>query len=353
MHLQAFCSYPWTRCRVTCEGNISMCCFMRPDPQQPESEAYIGNVLEKSFDEIWFGEIAESIRKDTLEGRVHKKCQTPGCPYNSMSAPYPKQKFVYNEYPVFLEIDLPNTHCNVGGLSPNQETSPACIMCERAAPFFRPEKDHLFEVIDRIKNIVPNLNQIHIQGIAEPFYETRKSGHLLFDLLDAVDFDKHAHKITISVTTNGTLMKRNVRQEYLNRIPHSITNFSIDASTPETFKRIRIFDCFDKVLENLYAFAEERVVARQFLRINTNVNTLNVHEVLGIVDIAHKANVNHIEFSPTDGFLTEIFVNEENCGMFAKAHQDIVERCQKLGVSHSFIRPLDLGMMDRLVQITL
>jgi MoaA/NifB/PqqE/SkfB family radical SAM enzyme len=353
MDVNAFCAYPFQRVRVTAEGNVAMCCFMRPDPLKAESEAYVGNVLENSFDEIWFGDVAESIRKETLAGRLHNKCRTPGCPFSSLKSPFPKTQIIYNEYPTFLEIDLPNTHCNVGGLNPDPIKSPACIMCERSSPFFRPEKDHLFDVLERIKYIVPNLHQIHIQGIAEPFYESRQFGYLLFDILDLLEFDKYAHQITISVTTNGTLLKRSVRQEYLNRVPHSITNFSIDAATPETFKSIRIFDCFDKIIENLYDFSKERVRERQFLRIHNNINIMNVHEVIGMVHIAHKANVEYVEFNPTDGFNHKILVNEDNCGIFRKAQLDIIDECNKLEVPYNFIRPLDLGMTERLVQLTL
>jgi len=326
---------------------------MRPDPLQSESDAYIGNVLEKPFDEIWYSALADEIRIATLDGNLHKKCQCPGCPYLPLKKPYPLQNVVYNEYPTFLEIDLPNTHCNVGGLRPDPVKSPACIMCERAAPFFRPEKNHLFEVLQKIKHLMPNLAQIHIQGIAEPFYQTRENGFLLFEVMDTLDFDRYADKITISVTTNATLLKKSVRDEYLRRAPHSITNFSIDAATPETFKAIRIFDCFDKVLENMYAFSNERIRDRQFVRIHNNLNIMNVHEVIGMVHIAHKANVEYVEFNPTNGFNHKILVNESNCGLFARAQQQIIEECDKLGVPYNFIRPLDLGLTEQLVQITL
>jgi hypothetical protein len=326
---------------------------MRPDPLKPEENAYIGNVLTNTFDEIWFGAVAEEIRQATLEGNLHEKCRCPGCPYLPLKKPYLKKNIVYNEYPNFLEIDLPNTHCNVGGLNPDPVKSPACIMCERSAPHFRPEKNHLMQVLEKIKHIVPNLCQIHIQGIAEPFYQTRQDGYLLFDVLDALDFDSYAEKITLSVTTNGMLLKKSVREQYLKRAPHSITNFSIDAATPQTFKAIRIFDCFEKVIENLYDFSKERVRERQFLRIHNNINMMNVHEVLGMVDIAHKANVEYVEFNPTNGFNHKILVNETNCGLFAKAQRDIIERCEALGVPYNFIRPLDLGLTDQLVQITL
>lgn len=353
MEVKAFCPYPFNRLRLTSEGNASFCCFMRPDPLKNEEDAYIGNVLNNNFDEVWYGKHAEAIRQSTFDGVLHPKCQCPGCPFQSMNVPYPTEEIIYNEYPNFLEIDLPNTHCNVGGLNPNAATSPACIMCERSSPLFKPEKNHLFEVLDRIKHIVPNLHQIHIQGIAEPFYQTREEGYLLFDVLDALDFDKYADKITVSVTTNGTLFKKSVREEYLKRIPHSITNFSIDAATPETFKRIRIFDCFDKVLDNLYQFSEERVRERQFIRLHNNINIMNVHEVIGMVHIGHKAKAEYVEFNPTNGFNHLILVNKTNCGRFAKAQQDIIEECTRLEVPYNFIRPLDLGMTDDLIQLTI
>ncbi len=112
---------------------------------------------------------------------------------------------------------------------------------------------------------------------------------------------------------------------------------------------------FDRLigLEHLYAFSGARVRKRQFLRIHNNINIMNVHEVVGMVQIAAKANVEYVEFNPTDGFNHVILVNEENCGQFKRAQRDIIEECEKLNVPYNFLRPLDMGMADRLVQITL
>jgi MoaA/NifB/PqqE/SkfB family radical SAM enzyme len=353
MWIDTFCDYPFNRVRLTCEGNVAFCCFMRPDPARPEAEAYLGNVLDRTFDDIWFGEEAEAIRQATLAGTLHKKCQCPGCPYLPLSRPLRKKPLEYNEYPTFIEIDLPNTHCNVGGLRPDPVKSPACVMCERSSPTFRPEQNRLFEVLDRIRHVVPNLTGIHIQGIAEPFYQTRESGYLLFEVLDALDFDAHADRIVVSITTNGTLLKKGVREQYLKRVPRSITTFSIDAATPETFKSIRVFDCFDAVVANLAAFCGERARKRQFVRVHNNVNLMNIGEVVGMVRVANTAGVDCVEFNPTNGFHTGILVNETNCGRFAKAQADIEDECRALKQAVNFIRPLDLGLTERLVQITL
>lgn len=345
MELETFCEFPFTRVRVNSEGWAAMCCFQRPDPKSSDSP-YIGNLLQNTFDEIWFSPLADEVRSETAEHKLHKLCHVPGCPFLGIKN-LPIKRVTYSEYPTFLEIDLPNTHCNVGLENPNEE-HPACIMCERAAPFFKPEEDRLKEILPKLRHIMPNLHQIHIQGIAEPFYKG-----LMFEILDWLDFDKYKDQITISTTTNGTLFKPSVRQEYLKRVPKSITNFSIDAATPATFEKIRILPVFDKVLENLYAFSKERNSSRQYLRIHNNINILNVHEVVGMVHIAQKAGVEVLEFSPTDGFNTGILVNEANCGLFRKAQKDIINECKKLRIRYNFIRPLDMGLMDRLVQITL
>jgi hypothetical protein len=71
------------------------------------------------------------------------------------------------------------------------------------------------------------------------------------------------------------------------------------------------------------------------------------------VQIAAKANVEYVEFNPTDGFNHKILVNEKNCGLFKKAQMDIIEECQRLKVPLNLLRPLDLGLMDKLVQITM
>lgn len=339
MWIDTFCDFPFNRCRCTSEGWLSFCCFQRPDPLLPESNAYLGNVLEQTFDQIWFSDLAEEIRQKAREGGLHKKCQCPGCPFLSLPQPYPKRDVVYNEYPNFLEIDLPNTHCNI---------KPGCVMCERAAPHFRPEVNNLEEVLGRLKHVVPNLYQVHIQGIAEPFFQTRQDGFLLFDVMTWLGFDAYADYLTLSVTTNGTLLRDKVRKEYLQRAPHSITNFSIDAATSGTYKAIRLLDCFSQVLTNMYAFDKERVRERQFLRVCNNINTMNLHEVLPMCHIAQRARAEYVEFNATDGFNHKILVNEKNCGLFKKAQQDIIDECKKLGLPLNILRPLDLGLADQL-----
>lgn len=342
---------PFERCRITAEGDVAFCCFMRDDPLRPRKHAYLGNLLEsKTFDEVWFGEKAEQVRKDTKKGILSEMCRCPGCPWMSSKPPYPKRDITFGEYPCFLEIDLPNTHCNVGGVKPDAEKSPACIMCERASPLFQPEEDHLLEALPKLLPLMPSLHQIHIQGISEPFWKD-----LIFDVLEILEFEQHKNRITISTTTNATIFGKEVRQRYLELCPRSITSVSLDAATPETYKTLRIFSApvYARVLSNLYAFSKERVRDRQFLRVTNNINICNVHEVREMCRIAAKANVEFVEFNATDGFNHKILVNEKNCGQFARAQLDIIDECEKLNVPYSFVRPLDMGLTDQLTLRTL
>lgn len=317
-----------------------MCCFQRNNP--------LGDLLNCEFEDIWFGQLAEEIRQSTQDGILHSACQTTGCPfYKGIKPPFPQKDISHLPYPTSLEIDLPNTHCNVGLEQPGP-AHPACIMCERSSPDFRPEYNCLSEILPKLKNLMPHLRHVHIQGIAEPFYKD-----LYFEILDALNFDQYRHFITISTTTNGTLFGTKKRQTYLHRVPRSSTCFSIDAATKETFQQIRILPLFDIVLESLYSFAKERNKRTQKLVINNNINTMNVNEIVGMVEIAAKAGVDYLEINPTDGFNTAILANEENCGKFLKAQMEMIDACKRLNVKYYLVRPLDFGLSQELAQITL
>ncbi len=343
MHVRPYCDYPWTKVRVTSEGYASFCCHMR---DQDPSDKIIGNVLEATFEEVWYGPVAEEVRKATLGNSLHYLCDCSGCPVKCGIVKH--HDLLYGEYPRSLEIDLPNTHCNVGGMLPTLQ-NPACIMCERSHPNFKPEKERLKDVLKALKHIVQYLSNLHIQGLAEPFLQNSANGFLLFDVLDDLGFDKHAHQITFSTTTNATLLKSNVIDHYLKRVPKSNTVFSIDAANADTFKRIRIFDCFERVIDNIREFEAKRNRSSQFTKIHCNVNTLNVKEVPDIVRLARDLGVDTVEFNPTMGFNKDILVNQQNCGDFAKAELLAMRTGREIGQEVKIINPLDGGLFSYVI----
>jgi hypothetical protein len=66
------CDIPWFgRAVVLSNGSLQFCCF---------SDAEVGNVNEKSFEEIWTGPDMQRIRRTLAEGELPRECQSPSCP---------------------------------------------------------------------------------------------------------------------------------------------------------------------------------------------------------------------------------------------------------------------------------
>lgn len=303
-----------------------MCCF--------QERRCLGNILEQSLEKIWFSPLAHEIRKETLEGKLHPLCQTVSCPFYHRTNRVALDVYA-RTYPSQFEIDLPMQHCNIGGENPNDK-NPACIMCERNMSWFHHQEDKLNEVCKKLRPYMKYVDAVHIQGIAEAFWKDR-----IFEITDLLDFEQHKNKVRISTTTNGTLMTEKRRKRFLD-FPLSTITWSLDASTPETFKKIRRLDMYPRIVENLKAYAKERDPKNQFLHIHNNINTINIGEVVGMVELAAEVGVNCLDFNATYGDLPGICVSKDNIHLFREAQYKIMETSKKLGVYTTFMRNLVL-----------
>lgn len=318
MKIPVFCSYPFLKAIVTSDGSVSMCSF-----QQANS---LGSLIGNTFDEVWHGEKAEEIRKETYQGNLHSLCQTKECPF--LTKALVPRTIEYNEYPAYLEIRLPNTSCNI---------NPSCIMCERSNSLMIKEVDLLDIVLPKLKHIMHNIRNIKVGGTAEPFWNGN-----IFRILDTLNYDLYKEDIVVETITNGSLLDLKIRSKWLDVSKSSMT-FSLDASTPDTYYNIRGFN-FETVLKNLHAYSQERG-KNQFLKIRNNINTMNVQEVIGMVQIGKSANVDLIEFEPTVGFRKEILVSKLNAKLFKRAQLEVIEEANRLGQNIKILKPLDLGYM--------
>ena len=322
-----FCPLPFFSLRLTSEGFVYLCCFHK-------DEEPLGNLLEQSLDEIWNSAQIKSVRKDTVDGKLHRICQSAGgCPYkctDNKPAPMPENLRLRK-----LEIGLPNTHCNIGGKTPTVE-HPACIMCERSLPGYRFEQDRLPEILHKIKPMMPGMEVLHIQGVAEPFWQDA-----IFKVLEALDYEKYQNQTLLTTCTNGTVLGAEKRKRYLSIAPRSNLSLSIDAATATTYEKIRrLPNVFHRVIENAIAYGHERNPKTQIFQIQHNINTLNVHEVVDMVRIAKEANCDTLEFNPTGGHPPEILVNAHNSHLFQKAEDEIRNAAEKYGQKVVILRPL-------------
>lgn len=329
---RAFCAYPFTRLKVTPDGYATMCCF--------HTRKCLGNILEKGFEKIWFSPLAEEIRETTLKGNLHQTCKVFSCPLFHLKE---KKEFEFSKkmYPVEFEIDLPTQHCNIGGENPSDK-NPACIMCERNFSFaFKKQEDRLNEVCLILKPYLKNITGLHIQGIAEAFWKDR-----IFEICKILGVEKYKNKITVSTTTNGTLMNEARRKKFLG-FPLSSLTWSLDAATPETYQAIRRVDMYNKIIENLKFYSRERDKSTQFLRIHNNINLLNINEVVGMVELAAEVGADNLEFNSTYGGaeMGGITVDKKNVHLFARAQERIIDASKKLGVNTNFMRDLTLDLL--------
>lgn len=326
MKTKAFCSFPFHRLRVNSNGECGFCCF--------QDVKVIGNLFESNVEEVWFSETAKAIREETLKGRLHAKCNSDACPFFKNKSPF---EFYHKQFPTLLELYLPNTHCNIGGTSPKPNT--ACMMCARANVDFVPDADRTNEICERLKSIKEHFSTIHVQGWAEPFWKDK-----IFEVVKLLNPDLQTTKIT--TVTNGTVWnKENRIERWLDLYPKSWVGVSLDAGTPETFKKIRKVDLYHKVIESINKFTNLRKEG-QAIRIQNNINMFNINEVEEMVVVAAKTNVDSINFTPTfpeAQVKDSNVVCQENVDSFKKAEQIILETADKLNVQVGFARPMTLA----------
>lgn len=297
-------------------------------------------MFQKSFSELWLeNNILDNIRNDTRIGILHKLCRESGsCPYlNESENPewnswFSKKEntFGYNDYPLMLELDLPNTHCNIGPGIPSED-NPACIMCARNIDGFVQDTFHNFrERCEKIKFFIPFLMNIHIQGYAEPFYKD-----IIFETLKWLDFNSHHQKTMISTITNGIYFNKKLSKRFDDLSEKTCVIFSIDAGTKDTYKKIRTANAYELVIKNLIEYGNNKSGGLHLLQINNNINMLNVKECVKMVEDAKKANVDTIQLGPTDPMPStrSICINDSNRGLFIENFELARIRAEELGVS--------------------
>jgi len=310
----------------------------------------IGNILEYGYEAVWKGIVANSIREKVGDNLLPTACQTASCPYAHLTSEERLWHIVDvsnpHPFPTEIELDLPDSHCNVGGLSPNKK-NPACLMCERHL-YGTVQKDRVNEICAVIKPYIQYIDKFHIQGIAETFWKDK-----IFEVFDLLDMRSHKDRVFVSTTTNATILDQKRRVAFL-EYPFSSLTFSLDAATASTFKLIRRWDMFEKVKENVKNYCQEKTPS-QVAGIHNNLNLLNINEAEDMVVLAKELGVDFVDFNPTYG-IPEICVNEQNVHLFAEAQSKIKEKAAEIEMKVSFMRDLTLGLNvpsePKLIQIT-
>lgn len=183
---------------------------------------------------------------------------------------------------------------------------------------------------------IGHFRQLHIQGIAEPFWKGR-----IFRILEILGVQEQKN-LQASTITNGTVFSRRIRDQWREMCPRSLTLVSIDAASPQVYKAIRRIDGLERVVENLKAFCREKG-PQQICAIANNINTFNVGEVEQMVEMAANAGCDYISLNATDEVdrsMAHFTVNSSNWQRFAEAEERARAAAERLGIPLYFVKPL-------------
>ena len=140
---------------------------------------------------------------------------------------FPHKRYIGSIYPMYLEICLPDKHCNVGGEVPN-ENNPACIMCRRN--FNIPSQPDITEFLcEKAKPLMPHLKYLCVLGIAEPFWKDA-----VFKIFDKLEFYRYKNRIEFTTNTNGICLNEKVTKKFFESVEMSDLSWSFDSATPVT-----------------------------------------------------------------------------------------------------------------------
>ncbi len=351
----SFCSLPYTKLILNSWGEVSMCCHQLTQ---------LGKLTEESsLIDIWNSPLAKEIRKVSDSGQLHSVCTSwNSCPFLVKERTmYPISMYRRAAFPVYLEICLPDKHCNVGGETPSAD-NPACIMCRRN--FHIPDQPDLTEFLcEKAKPLMPYLKYLCVLGIAEPFWKDA-----VFNIFQRLEFHRYKHQICFTTNTNGICLSERVATRFFKEVEISDLAWSLDSASKETHKKIRRLDAFDLVCKNLGRWLKLRDQfggsSNHKVCIYNNINMLNVHEMTAMVEMVADFRVEKMIMLPTydqSGVvkLGDLMLCDSNKHIFKAASEKAMIRANELGVNLQYSKSFDAlpppveETCSQLVQISL
>ena len=230
------CSNPFESLEIHKNGECYPCC-----PRYTDSFSF-GNIFKNSFDQIWNSKNAYFFREKILNGD-----------YSLCSNRY----FCARMYPLVKNIQYSSGYCDKGPLHIKFCHDDECnIACNSCRPKVRKNSDEKLQQLNNLITtiILPlgkNLQVAEFAGNGDPFASRhyRKCIQALAKEYPSCKFGIHS---------NGLLCdEKNVQELGLNNRIASMS-ISVDAATPDTYRRIRRGGDFYKLLDNLDWIASKR-----------------------------------------------------------------------------------------------
>ena len=338
-HRQTFCSLPHTKIIFNSWGEVSMCCHQLTQIGKIDENT---NILD-----IWNSELAKQIRQTTESGELHPVCKSwNSCPFTVKEKNmFPHKMYKNSIYPMYLEICLPDKHCNVGGETPTVD-NPACLMCRRN--FDIPQQPDLTELMcKKAVDLMPYLKYLCVLGIAEPFWKDA-----VFNIFDKLQFYRYKDQIEFTTNTNGTCFNDNTIKKFFEATTMSDIAWSIDGASAYTHRKLRRLNTYDLVVKNLKHWIELRDKyggkTKHKVCIYNNINMINVHEMTAMVNMAYEIGVEKMIMLPTYDqtgvvSLGDLILNDKNIHVFKKHSEAAMKRATELNFNLIYSKRFDVA----------
>lgn len=340
--LKSFCNLPFSRLKIDADGSFQSCCH--------QSTRY-GNFITEDLTiaDAFNSPLLKEVRKSVLNKDLHESCNNKNCPFYFKE----KDNSILTEllkYPSDIEIALPSTWCNIGGLTPTPDT--ACIMCPRSSNTYMKANsgDNTEKILEFIKPAIPYLKIFSVLGIAEPFYKGR-----LFDIFNKINYKKYKDNIWFWTFSNGTLLSpeysKKLIYEYTDK--HSI-GFSLDAASSSTYEKIRRVKSYKTAIKNVERYFNEVnnfSIKKHYSYTTYNINLLNLDEMEEMVKFSYNVGATKIQFNPTYLPVSDIkidknlIINKDNWNLFWEKQQRVEQLAGELGIPVEFYRPFHGGYL--------
>ena len=209
--------------------------------------------------------------------------------------------------PLSLELET-TTYCDI---------NPPCVMCYSRVSHTRDvQQDRNLDdaVFENIQPYLKDFEVISLHGIGEPL-----AGKKLFPILESID----AKKTKVQFNSNGLNLNedrsRNIVEKGL-----SLINFSVDAATAVTYRKIRRVD-FNKVISNIRRLSEikkEKSTRYPVIEMNMTLMRSNFEEATQFVHLAKGLGAEGVHFGILNRHPDDYAVQNED--FIFRYHQEMI-----------------------------
>ncbi|MBN2738033.1 MAG: radical SAM protein [Spirochaetales bacterium] len=291
------CTRPWTTMEERhVFGEYRVCCWMQDlIGKSAKDETH-------DFMPLWKSEAVEKIRHKLIKGKSGDIC-TPFCPVIRNRRNYfdkveffsyePDEysgfdsAFIENREKVIESILQKRVKIDTYPLRLKLHPSNLCNLNCRMCNLDRKSRVSVSKAyIDNLVKLLPYLENLDVFG-GEPFCCETARWIMFSGIL------KHYPHTHFSTVTNGTLLNASALEQ-LKGVRLGNIEFSLDASTAETYEKIRIGADFKTTMENVDRFVKERDmgnVSVKYVGALFVIQDINYHEISSFIELTHSKGI--------------------------------------------------------------